>query len=107
MESFVKHITKAANDSMPRATTIPRKSNPCFYEECREALKARRALDKRVWQSRKVIGETLSAFRRSQAHARRLLNEKKRHSWAAEYVSKLSTNSPIKYVSDRVREMSG
>ena len=48
LNSFVEHLTKAANDSIPRATTIPKKSNPWFDEECREALKARRALDKRM-----------------------------------------------------------
>ena len=104
--SFVEHLTKAANDSIPRATTIPKKSNPWIDEECREALKARRALDKRVHQSRELRGETLSAFRRSQAQARRLFNQKKRQSWA-EYVSKLSTNTPIKHVWDRVRKISG
>ena len=77
LNSFVEHLTKAANDSIPRATTIPKKSNPWFDEECREALKARRALDKRVRQSRELRGETLSAFRRSQAQARRLFNQKK------------------------------
>ena len=51
-------------------------------------------------------GETLSAFRRSQAQARWLFNQKKRQSWA-EYVSKLSTNTPIKHVWDRVRKISG
>ena len=28
LHSFVEHITKAANDCIPRATTIPKKSNP-------------------------------------------------------------------------------
>ena len=103
---FVEIITKAANDSIPRATTIPKKSNHWFDEECREALKARRVLDKRVRQSRELRGETLSAFRRSQAKARRLFNQKKRQSWT-EYVSKLSTDTPIKHVWDRVRKISG
>ena len=105
LQSFVEHITKAANDSIPRATTIPKKSNPWFDEECREALKARRALDKRVRQSREFRGESLSAFRKSQAQARRLFNQKKRKSWA-EYVSKLSADTPIKHVWDRVRKIS-
>ena len=52
LHSFVKHITKAANDSIPRATTIPKKSNLWFDEEWLDDLKARRALDKRVRQSR-------------------------------------------------------
>ena len=106
LHSFVEIITKAANDGIPRATTIPKKSNPWFDEECREALKARRVLDKRVRQSRELRVETLSAFRRSQAKARRLFNQKKRQSWT-EYVSKLSTDTPIKHVWDRVREISG
>ena len=79
------------------------KSNPWFDEECREALKARRALDKRVRHSRELRGETISAFRRSQAKARRLFNQEKRQSWA-EYASKLSAETPIKHVLDRVRE---
>ena len=96
----VEYITKAANDCIPRATTIPKKSNPWFDEECREALKARWALDKRVRQSRELRGETISAFRRSQAKALRLFNQKKRQSWA-ECVSKLSAETPIKHVWDR------
>ena len=67
LHSFVEYRTKAANDCIPRATTIPKKSNPWFDEECQEALKARRALDKRVRQSRELIREIISAFRRSQA----------------------------------------
>ena len=103
LHSFVEHITKAANDCIPRATIIPKKSNPWFDEECREALKSRRALDKRVRHSRKLRGETRAAFRRSQVKARRLFNQKKRPSWA-EYVSKLSAKTPIKHVWDRVRK---
>ena len=90
----------------PKATTIPKKSNPWFDEECREALKARQALDKRVQQSRELRGETISAFRRSQAKARRLFNQKKRQSWT-EYASKLSAKTPIKHVWDRMRKISG
>ena len=106
LNSFIKHIAQARNESIPRATTIPKKSNPWFDEECREALKARHTLDKRARQSREIRGETLSAFRRSQAQARRLFNLKKRQSWA-DYVSKLSTDTPIKHVWDRVRKISG
>ena len=94
LHSFVKHITKATNDSIPRATTITKKSNPWFDEECWEAMKATRALDKSP-QSREFRGETLSAFRRSQLQARWRFNQKKRQSWT-EYVSKLSTNLPPK-----------
>ena len=44
LQSFVKHITKAASDSIPRATTIPKKSNPWFDEEWQEALKSKASL---------------------------------------------------------------
>ena len=41
-------VCKAVNDCILRVTTIPKKSNPWFDEECREALKASRSLDKIV-----------------------------------------------------------
>ena len=105
LHSFVEHITKAANDCIPRATTIPKKSNPWFDEECREALGLGGPWT-REFNSRELRGETISAFRWSQAKARRLFNQKKRQSWA-EYVSKLSAETPIKHVWDRVRKISG
>ena len=57
LHSFVQHITKATNDCIPRVTTIPKKSNPWFDDECREALKARRALDNRVenWEGKPYL----------------------------------------------------
>ena len=97
LHSFVEYITKAANDYILRATTIPKKSNPWFDVECREALKASRALDKIVRQSQELRRETISALRRSQAKVRRLFNQKKHQSWT-EYVSKLPTDTPIKNV---------
>ena len=44
--SFVA-VIYAAKDRIPRATTIPKKCNPWFDEECREMLKTRRALDRK------------------------------------------------------------
>ena len=84
----------------------PRNQTPGLMKNAGKPLKARRALGKRVRQSRELKGETISAFRRSQAKAWRLFNQKKRQSWA-EYVSKLSTETPIKFVWDRVRKISG
>ena len=40
LHSFVDHMTNAQMTASQRATTIPKKSNPWFDEECREALKA-------------------------------------------------------------------
>ena len=91
---------------IPRATIIAKKSNPWFDDECQEALKARRAMNKRVRHSRELRGETISAFRRSKAKARRLFNQKKCQS-LAEYVSKLLAETLIKQVWDRVRKISG
>ena len=45
LHSFVKYITKAANDSLPMATTIPKKSNPWFDQECHEALNSLKPSD--------------------------------------------------------------
>ena len=106
LSSFVGHVIDAATDSIPRATTVPKKSNPWFDEECREMLKTRRALDRKVHRGGGPRAETLMTFRRTQAQARRLFTQKKRESWTS-YVSQLNTNTPIKYVWNRVRKISG
>ena len=48
LQSFVDLVIKIADDFIPKASTIPRKSNPWFDQECRDALKTRRALDNKV-----------------------------------------------------------
>ena len=106
LTSFVGHVIDAAIGSIPRATTVPKKSNPWFDEECRETLKTRRALDREVHRGRGPRVETLLSFRRTQAQARRLFTQKKRVSWTR-YVSQLNTNTPIKHVWNRVRKISG
>ena len=53
-------------------------SNPWFYEECREMLRARWALDRISPQRRGgPRAETLMSFRRTQAQVRRLFTRKK------------------------------
>ena len=106
LQSFVDLVIKIADDFIPKASTIPRKSNPWFDQECRDALKTRRALDNKVKRGCGPHQETLISFKRAQARARRLFNQKKRDSWR-NYVSQLTTNTPIKHVWDRVRKISG
>ena len=77
LTSFVGHVIDAATDSIPRATTVPKKSNPWFDEECREMLKTRQALDRKVHRGRGPRVETLMSFRRTQAQAQRLFTQKK------------------------------
>ena len=52
LTSYAAHVIHAAKDSIPRATTIPKKCNPLFDEECREMLNTRRALDRKVHRGR-------------------------------------------------------
>ena len=92
LTSFVGHIIDAATDSIPRATTVPKKSNLWFDEECREMLKTRQALDRKVHRGRGPRVETLMSFRRTRAQARRLFTQKKSESWTR-YVSQLNTNT--------------
>ena len=54
LHSFVKHITKAANNSIPRATTIPKKSNPWFDEECQEALRQEGQIKSRIQRGNSI-----------------------------------------------------
>ena len=79
LTSFVELVISAAKDSIPRATTVPKKSNTWFDEECREMLRARRALDRKVHRGGGPRAETLMSFRRTQAQARRLFTLKAKH----------------------------
>ena len=106
LQSFVDPVIKIADDFIPKASSIPRKSNPWFDQECRDALKTRRALDNKVKRGCGPHQETLISFKRAQARVRRLFNQKKRDSWR-NYVSQLTTNTPIKHVWDRVGKISG
>ena len=74
---FVGLVIDAAKDNIPRATTVPKKSNTWFDEECREMLKTRQALDRKVHRRGGPKVETLMYFRRTQAQARRLFTQKK------------------------------
>ena len=78
LTSFVRRVIHAAKDSIPRATTIPKKCNPWFDEECQEMLKTRQALDRKVHRGGGPRVETLISFRQTQAQARRLFTEKKK-----------------------------
>ena len=97
---------RCCNRQHPKGNHSPKKSNHWFDEECREMLKTRRALDRKVHRGRGPRVETLMSFRRTQAQARRLFTQKKRESWTR-YVSQLNTNTPIKHVWNRVRKISG
>ena len=78
LTSFVELVISAAKDSVPRATTVPKKSNPWFVEECREMLRARLARDKKVHRGGGPRAETLMSFRGTQAQARWLFTRKKK-----------------------------
>ena len=93
-------------DSIPRATTVPRKSNPWFDEECWEMVKTKRALDRKVHRGRGPRVEILMPCRRTQAQARWLFTQRKKESWTR-YVSQFNTNTPINHVWNRVRKISG
>ena len=101
LQSFVEQITKAANDSIPRATTIPKKSNLGLT---RNAGKPWKLSEPWTRESDKVENSEEKVCLLSEI--RRLFNKMKRKSWA-EYVSKLSADTPIKHVWDRVRKISG
>ena len=77
LTSFVGHVIDAAKDSIPRATTVPKKAKPWFDNECREMLKTRRSLDRKVHRAGGPRVETLMSFRPTQAQARRLFTLKK------------------------------
>ena len=101
----VKQMQSKTRESMIQ-DTIPKKSNPWFDQECRDALKTRRALDNKVKHGCGPHQGTLISFKRAQVRARQFFNQKKRDSWR-NHVSQVTPNTPTKHVRGRVRKISG
>ena len=104
--SFVELVISAVKDSIPRATIVPKKSNPWFDEECREMLRARRALDRKVHRK----GGSEQGHSCPSDELRHRPNDYllgKKESRGQNMSQSLNPNTPIKHVWDRVRKISG
>ena len=101
---FTSSLIEIYKECIPQTSTNPTKSNPCYNDDCKEAIKQRkRALSKFKRSPNTNNFNDIKIFR---AKARRTIKFSKRKSWRS-YVSKINHKTPIKKVWEMIRKISG
>ena len=102
--TFTSSLISISEKCIPKTSTNPKKSNPWYNDDCKEAIKQRKQTLSRFCKF--PTNENLNTYRNSRAKARRTIKSAKRKSWRT-YVSKLNYKTPTKKVWDMVRKISG
>ena len=105
MELFTSTLISIAEESIPKSSTSSKRAKKLWFtDDCKEAIKQRRAALRRF--NDRPTTENLNNYRIFRAKARRTIKESKRTSWR-NYVSTLSSRTSIKKVWDAVRKING
>ena len=101
---FTSSLTDISNRCIPKTSTNPKKSNPWYNDDCKNAIRQRKhALAKFCKYPTK---ENLDKVKIQRAKARRTIKSSKRNTWKS-YVSKLNYKTPIKKVWNMICKISG
>ena len=101
---FTSSLMKISDECIPKTSTNPKKSNPWYNNDCKNAVRQRKqALSKFC---KYPTGANLKNVKIQRAKARRTIKSAKRNTWKS-YVSKLNHKTPIKKVWDMIRKISG
>ena len=101
---FTSSLINISEKCIPKTSTNPKKSNPWYNDDCKEAIKQRKDTLSKFCKF--PTHENLNSYRNSTAKARRTIKSAKRKSWRT-YVSNLNYKTPTKKVWDMVRKISG
>ena len=101
---FTSSLIDISEKCIPKTSTNPKKSNPWYYDNCKEAIEQRKETLSRFCKF--PTKDNLNTYRVFRAKARRTIKSSKRKSWRT-YVSNLNYKTPIKKVWDMVRKISG
>ena len=101
---FTSSLINISEKCIPKTSTNPKKSNPWYNDDCKEAIKQRKDTLSKFCKF--PTHENLNTYRNSRAKARRTIKSAKRKSWRT-YVSKLNYKTPTQKVWDMVRKISG
>ena len=102
--TFTSSLISISEKCIPKTSTNPKKSNPWYNDDCKEAIKQRKQTLSKFCKF--PTNENLNTYRNSRAKARQTIKSGKRKSWRT-YVSKLNYKTPTKKVWDMVRKISG
>ena len=101
---FTSSLIDISEKCIPKTSTNPKKSNPWYYDDCKEAIKQRKDTLPRFCKF--PTKDNLNTYRVFRAKARRTIKSSKRKSLRT-YVSNLNYKTPIKKSWDMVRKISG
>ena len=101
---FTSSLIDISEKCIPKTSTNPKKSNPWYNDDCKEAIKQRKDALSRFCKF--PTKDNLNTYRVFRAKARRTIKSSKHKSWRT-YVSNLNYKTPIKKVWDMVRKISG
>ena len=90
---FTSSLIYISERCIPKTSTNPRKSNPWYNDDCKEAIKQRKETLSRFCKF--PTKDNLNTYRVFRAKARRTIKSSKRKSWR-NYVSNLNYKTPIK-----------
>ena len=105
IDTFTNALISIADNTIPKTSTSPAKPHlPWDDQECKDARKDRKKAERKF--NRQPTTQNLENVRIARAKARRITNHKRRDSWK-NYVSKLTTRTPLCKVWNMVKKMKG
>ena len=104
IETFSSTLLSIAEECIPKTSTNSKRSVPWFDDDCKNAIKERRAAVRKF--SINPTSENLQFVKIFRAKARRTVRQAKKKSWES-YVSKLNSRTSIKNVWNMVRKITG
>jgi hypothetical protein len=105
IQTFTDTLYDVAKQCIPKSNPNPKKpEKPWFTEECKKAVKARKKALKKF--KRQPTQYNLQRYRIKRAKARYVIRCSKKKSWS-DYISKLTTRTPMKKCWDMIRRISG
>nr|CAH7748190.1 unnamed protein product [Callosobruchus chinensis] len=105
VENFTNNLNLAASQSIPKTQPIVRKKSvPWWNQNIRQAIAERKSALKTF--RRNCTQQNLINFKKARAKARRLISESKKSTWS-NYVSSMTTTTPISEVWRKAKSISG
>ena len=90
---FTNTLLNIAEEDIPKSSTSAKFSQPWFNEECKKAVRSRRATLKKFKIN--PTGEDLNAYENSRVKARKIIKDSKRNTWR-NYAAKINNTKSKK-----------
>ena len=104
VEHFTDTLIKIAKECVPKNSSTNKRSRPWFDNECRKAIRLRRAALKRF--KKQPTTPNLIEYKLNRAKTHRVIKAAKKECWQ-KYVSRLNSSSEPKAIWEMIRKIAG